>query len=99
MNSIEVMISTDEDGADEINRVVGSHGGEPGTVTQPKDFGGAAETIVAVSILVKALPPLIDAIRRLIESGRLKALTVGDVTIPNPTPDAAEQLLLERVHG
>lgn len=100
MAEVMVVIGTDENGARSIDQLVQGAGGSAGIVTHPKHLGGdVADWIVAVTVFTQALPPLLLAIKELLDRNKIKEITIDGVKISDPTLDIVKQLLKERLEG
>lgn len=89
-----LIVRTDEGGANAIDQVVQGSGGSAGIVTEPKHLDGDVSTwIVAVTAFTQALPPLLLAIKELLDHDRVTGVEIDGVKVDHPTPEVVEQLL------
>ena len=89
-----LIVRTDESGANIIDQVVQEAGGSAGIVTKPKHLDGDVSAwIVAVTAFTQALPPLLIAIKELLDHNRVTGVEIDGVKVDHPTPELVERML------
>jgi hypothetical protein len=76
----------DEATATSINaEIASSEGSFSRKVKSERLDGGAVQWVVVATTALTMLPKILDAVGRLLETSKARSITVGDITIKNPT--------------
>ena len=91
-SEIEVVVALDPNLVNEFERSLGSAGAEvEGSPTRGYDGSQTASWLLVATTAITTAPAVIAELRGLLGRKKVGSVTIGDLTIDNPTPEDVDR--------